>query len=221
MHLEGDDTALWGLCGFVGDVCGEFAVDVLLDAISLGDDFVFVPIVFVDSGLDFFAVTGGAGDFDFGFLGLIALFDDDLFTAFGEDTTAFFLIENATPFFTIFEVGLIAADDEFCGIDDFAAVLDAAVGVFFVVTRGHFEFEGEGEIGGFAAFPSEEGVVRNGVFLGGFCGDGAIDDGPEFRIAFPTGEVFAVEELGFASECGEGQKCCEEDVFHDIFLGWN
>ena len=47
VHLKSDHAAFWSFCGFVGDVCGEFAVDVLLDAISLSDDFVFVPIVFV------------------------------------------------------------------------------------------------------------------------------------------------------------------------------
>lgn len=204
MHLEGDDAAFWGFCGFVGDVYSEFAVDVLLDAISFGDDFVFVPIIFVDGGLDFFAVTCFAGDFDFWFIRFITLFEDDLLSALGEDAAAFFFVEDAAVFFAVFEICLVSADDEFFCIDDFAAVLDAAIGVFFVITWVHFVFQSEGKIGGFAAFPDDEGVMWDGIFWGGFCGDCAVNNGPEFRITFPAGEVFAVEELGFSGEDREG-----------------
>lgn len=215
VHLEGNDAGFGSGGGFVGDVDGEFAVDVLLDAISLGDDFVFVPAVFLDGGLDFFVVSGFSGDFDVGFGGGFAFFDDYLFATFGEDAAAFFLVEDPAVFVTVFEIRLVTADDEFGGIDDFAAVLDAAVGVFFFVTRGHFVFEGEGEIGGFAAFPGEEGVVGDGIFLGGFGRDGAVDHGPEFRVAFPVGKVFAVEKCGFRSDRRDGEEGEKDEVFHD------
>jgi hypothetical protein len=207
VHLEGDDTGFWGFCGFVGDIGGKFAVDVLLDAISLSDNFVFVPIVFVDGGLHFLGVPCGAGDFDFGFFWLFTLFENDLLAALGKDTTTFFFVENAAVYISVFEIRLVTAHDEFCGVNDFAAVLDAAVGVFFVVTRSHFILQGEGEIRGFASFPDNEGVVWDGIFRGGFSGDSAIDNGPELCIAFPTGEVFAVEDLGFSSKGWEGEDC--------------
>ena len=218
VHLEGDDAALGSFCGFVGDVDGELAVDVLLNVIPLGDDFVFVPVIFVDSGLNFLVITRFASDFEDGLCRFFALFDDDLLAAEGKNSTTFFLVKNTAVFVSVFEVGLVTSYDKFRSVDHLAAVLDAAVGVFFIVTRGHFEFEGEGEIGGFATFPCDESIMRDRIFWGGFRGDSSVDHGPEFWIAFPVGEVFAIEELGFSSECWDGEQCEQKDVFHDNFF---
>jgi hypothetical protein len=124
----------------------------------------------------------------------------------GEDATAFFFVEDAAVFGAGFEVGLVAGDDgaEFTGGEFFAAVLDAGVAGDDAVLEGEFEV---GEWGGFV---DEEGVVLDDAFFGvggvgrGFAGDGAVFDAPEGGVAFPAGEVFAVEEV-FGVEGGEGQ----------------
>ena len=94
MHLEGDDSTFWSFGGFIGDIDSEFAVDVLLHVISFGDDLVFVPVVLFDASLDLGAVSGFSGDLEFRPAGVITLFDDDLFSALGEDAAAFFLVKD-------------------------------------------------------------------------------------------------------------------------------
>ena len=59
-----------------------------------------------------------------------------------------------------------------------------------------FEVELEVEVGDVAALPDEEGVLFDGVFLGGFANDGAVFDAPEFGVTGPAEEVFAVENVG-------------------------
>ncbi len=73
VDLKGDDAFFRCLGGVVSDVGGELAVDEMLHVVALGDDFVIVPVVLIDCGLDFFAVAGRASDFDLGLGGLPCL----------------------------------------------------------------------------------------------------------------------------------------------------
>ena len=76
MNLEGDDAFFRCLGGVVGDVGGELAVDEMLHVVGLGDDFVIVPVVLIDCGLEIFAVAGGASDFDLGIYVLLKCLDE-------------------------------------------------------------------------------------------------------------------------------------------------
>ncbi len=171
--------------------------------IAFGNDLVIVPIVLVDRGLDFFCLTGFAGDFDIGFGWFLSLFDDDLLATFSKDTAPSFFVEDAGIGIAVFEVCLISADNEFFGVDHVATVLDSGVGELFVVTGGHFVFESECEVFGFTVFPDEKRVLGSWIFSSCFCSDGSVLNGPKFHVSVPTGEIFAIKETFFFG-VGEG-----------------
>ena len=182
---------------------------------ALGDDLVFVPIGGFDRGLDGIALADFAGHFDFAIV-----LDEDLLPALGEDAAAFFLIEDAAVGFAALEVGLIAGDDGILGLDDFAAILDAGVAEAraLAIGIGDLEFAGEFEIGDFTVLPDEEGVFLDGLVLGGVAGEGAVFDAPEFGLAFPAAEVFAVEE-GFLAALREAGGEDEGEERWELFQG--
>jgi len=80
------------------------------------------------------------------------------------------------------------------GVDDLAAVLNPGVGEARGIARHQLEGAAELEIGHGAVGPDQECSRRPGSG-GGLPGDGAVFDRPEFGVAIPAGQVFAVEDL--------------------------
>ena len=191
MELDGEE-AFEGSAFFVevGEFGGDLAVDFVGEVIAFGDDGVFLPL--------------GDVDFDRGVLGnepaLGFGVEDEGLTVESEDAAAFFLVGHAGVLDGGVDVALVAGDGVRADLGEKAgAVLDAGV-----VVAGDADGGAEFEVFDGAGAPDEEGVVRHGVGCGIVAGDGAVGDGPEFGVAFPAGEVFAVEEGFKAVLGGEG-----------------
>jgi hypothetical protein len=88
------------------------------------------------------------------------------------------------------EVGLVAADDELLLVNHPAAILHARV------AADDFVFETQFEIGRLAPLPDQERVVLEQILGSRAAGDRAVGDTPVLFVAFPAGEIGAVEQAG-------------------------
>lgn len=216
VKLQGENAFFGTFGSFVSYVHGFVAVDEVLQMSSFDDDAVFIPIFLFDRGLDFIAFADFTEDFDFGLGGFFAGGDFHLLTTECEDAATFFLVKDAAVFRAEFAVSLVAADDEFGGIDELAAILHTAI-----ARAGELVLEGQFKVSHFSVFPDEEGIARGGFFFGGAASDGAVFDRPKIRIALPAREVFAIEELLFSGKGkGAGKKCQGGvgDEFHRMII---
>jgi hypothetical protein len=219
MELEGEDPFFRSFGCFVGDIDGGLAIDELLDVISSDDDAVFVPIVFFDARLDLSTLARFASDLDFRLRRAFALSQGDFLAALGEDATASFLIEDSAILIAVFQICLIAGNDEIFLIDDLTAELETAVDEAFVISGLHFVFQREFKVSHFAR-PDQEGIRGGGLLDGSATGDHTVLDRPEIWISFPTREVLTVEKCVFFG-MGDGySEAQNQEDFHGLQATW-
>src|SRR5690242_16105396 len=98
----------------------------MLEVISLRNDDIIIPAVFLDRGLNLRRVADRTNDFFHGLA--IDFLDYDLLPALSQDAAHFFLIENAGVGVARFKIGLITANDVVAGVWEFlAAILNAGI----------------------------------------------------------------------------------------------
>src|SRR5262249_11073847 len=115
------------------------------------------------------------------------------FAAESHDTPEAFFIKNSCIISACFHVSLVSADNPVGWIDDSASVLDAGVGEALVVAGNKFERAAKFKIARCSVGPNEEGVSFGRVFSGSLAGNRTLLYGPEFGIAVPPVQIFAVE----------------------------
>ena len=150
------------------------AVEHLDDGVAAGDEVQVVPVLALDELLQFLAIAHRADE-----RGLLALADVGELAAHGEKAAAALFVDLAGVSLLAIHVGLVALHGPL-DIGKFdAAKLDAAV------EAGEAELELQFEIGGTAAAPDEEGVLRGLLVGGGLADDGAVFHAPERRDRRP------------------------------------
>ncbi len=158
------------------------AVKIVYQVIALGDDVVFVPVLFlVEAGLDkLFGIGDIADDF------FAAVFvDDHKIANVDQPATSPLMVEKSGHFGIIYHLSLIAANDPF--IDLFAAILDAGI------TTQQTELYLQLEIFELAIPPDDERVTASWIFGCSLAVYRAVFHRPEAWIAVPAGQIFAVE----------------------------
>ena len=179
VHLEGEQAFEFAVLGVVVDeLDGDLAVDLVDQAVALGDDDVLVPL----GEVDLHGVTLGGEP-------LVALVvDDDALAVLHEDTATTLVVHHAVVGRIGMDVALVAADDPLADLRQrLAAILDAGVAGGALHLGAEFEILHD-------AVPDEELIVGEVVRSLGLAGDRAVLDGPELGVAVPAGQGLAVEE---------------------------
>ena len=164
----------------------RYAVDGQSGLAAFDPDGVVVPVV----GLDHFQQPGGRAEFARDALGAVGL-DEHLLTALGQDFPQRVFHDDAGPAAGGVEVGLGADQGLALGLAGGAlarAIIDAGIAAL------EFEFQAQLEVLDLV-LPDKEVVLGDPDGLGSVAGNGAVLDGPEARVAVPTGQVVAVEQV--------------------------
>ena len=191
MELESENAVeLLALGVFVGAIEDEAIVHEMLDVVALGTDDDVVEFVDGEEFGEFFGGDDVALDFLFAFR-----VPENFLSGEAHATTfaAFFVDESGHvgQFVGVADFVLVAADNPFVtgfGGDVPGAILNAGV-----ILTGNAEGKAKFKVFGIAVLPDEKGVSVGTFFLGSFATDNSVNHGPEFGIARPTGQVFAIE----------------------------
>lgn len=206
---------------FINDIDGLVSVDEMLDVIAFDYDAILIPVILFDRCLDLGTVASLTRDRNAWLAWVAARCDFHLLATLRQNPASAFFIQNAAICVAKFEVGLIATDNEFSGIDNLATKLHAAIAV--IGGRSEFVIERQLEIAHFAFFPDEEGIRFRTILLRRATRDGAVDYRPERFVTFPARQILAVKKSGFPC-IGSRRKDCgtrrERDPFHRSIISF-
>ncbi|CAD71723.1 hypothetical protein RB733 [Rhodopirellula baltica SH 1] len=133
-------------------------------------------------------------------LGFAIRTDFDLLESLRDDTTPFLCVEHPKEVGRFMQIRLVAFDNKFFRIDQFASILHAAV----VATKTDFGFEDK--VADLTALPDQECVALGWILFRGFAMNDSVANRPEGIVPSPSGKVFSVEQVFEGVFCLDGQR---------------
>jgi hypothetical protein len=178
MNLEGDKSFHRALGQFeIEEVDGDLAIDLMDQMIALSYHGVFMPI----GNVHVHRLTlGGQPAFSL-------WVNDHTLAILDDDTTSAFFIHHCTVRRVRMDIALVTSDGPFLIGIFAAAVLDAGVVAFLA------DFCLQLKVLHLPTTPDEKLIVSELLRPRGVADDFAVLDLPEFRIAIPASEIFAIE----------------------------